>query len=111
MPKDPSRIDDILDQMKRTTPLGEQLQQAEIWEHWEELAGAQLAAHSRPKYVREKQLRVVVDSAVWMSKFGYRRWQVIKRINRMARRELISDIFLVLLGDGESLDDSDGGED
>lgn len=107
MPRDPSRIGDILNQMARTTPLGDQLQLAEIWERWEDLAGQQLAAHSRPKLVRDKQLRVKVDGAVWMNKFGYRKWQIIKRINRMARKELVSDIFLVLLADGESLDDEE----
>ena len=107
MPDKPSRIDEILRQMARTTPLGQQLEQAEIWEHWEQLVGAQLAAHSRPKQVREKQLRVKVDSTVWMNKFSYRKWQIIKRVNRMARKELVSDIFLVLLADGETLDGPD----
>lgn len=57
-------------------------------------------AHARPVSIKKGVLQVEVDSAVWMNKFSYRKWPILRRINRMARKELVHDIFLVLLEDG-----------
>jgi len=43
----------------------------------------------------------MVDSAVWMNKFSYRKWEIIRRINRQAGIELVSDLFLKLASDEE----------
>jgi len=101
----PAAVGEVLAELKKSSKLGEHLEHARIWEHWEELAGTQLSAHGRPMAVKDKQLRIEVESAVWMHKFSYRKWHLIKRINRMARKELVNDVFFVLLPDGESMDD------
>lgn len=108
MPKnDLTGIGDILQKLKKTTKLGKSLEIAQIWDNWEELAGKELAMHGRPQTVRDMQLRIEADSAVWMHKFSYHKWTLIKRVNRMAKKELINDIFVTLVGDGESIDDDD----
>jgi predicted nucleic acid-binding Zn ribbon protein len=101
----PTGINEILNTLKKTTALGKNLEQAEIWTHWTKLVGKELSEHGRPQSFKDKQLRIEVDSAVWMHRFTYKKWAIIKRINRMARKKLVDDIFLVLLGDGESLDE------
>lgn len=101
----PTGIGDILNTLKKQTPLGKLLEHAEIWEHWSEIAGPHLAEHGRPKTVKDGQLRVEVDSAVWMHKFNYHKWAIIKRVNRMARKELVSDMFFELVPDGEDVKD------
>lgn len=95
-------IDEILKGLTKNTSLGRTLEQAKIWEHWEELVGPALAAHGRPHSIKEKQLRVEVDSAVWMHKFSYRKWDIVKQINRFARNELVNEVFMILLEDGGS---------
>jgi predicted nucleic acid-binding Zn ribbon protein len=96
---DPTQVGKILDELKRTTELGEQLEKARIWDRWNELAGAHLAAHGRPKTIRDNVLYVEAESPVWMHRYALRKWEVIKRINRMAGRELVSDLFVVLSDD------------
>jgi len=103
-----SSVGDILQKMTRETPLGENLRQAEIWKHWETIAGPKLSRHGRPQSVRDMQLRIEVDSPVWMHKFSYRKWDIVRRINRMARREMINAVFLVLIADGESMEEEEG---
>ena len=93
---DLSSVGDILAGMKRSTKLGRQLELAQIWEHWEQLAGPRLAAHGAPYQVKDNTLRIRVDSAVWMDRYALSRWKIVGRINRMARKELVSDIFLAL---------------
>jgi predicted nucleic acid-binding Zn ribbon protein len=96
-------VGDILAKMKQTTELGKHLEHAEIWEHWPEIVGETVAKHARPKSIKDLQLRIEADSAVWMHKINYRKWQILKKINRLARKELVSDIYIVLLDDGESM--------
>jgi len=92
---------DILKNLIKTTPLGKVFEQAQIWDNWTEVAGKVLAEHGQPKDVRDQRLRVVVDSAVWMHKYSYCKWEIIRRINRMAGKELISDLFFLLADDAE----------
>jgi predicted nucleic acid-binding Zn ribbon protein len=106
---DPAGIGQILESMKAKTRLGKQLRQAQIWERWPELAGQYLCGHGHPLTVKDKTLHIEAYSAVWMHKFAYHKWDIIKRINAMAGQELVSDIF-ILLGDGAPAEPSqDGG--
>jgi predicted nucleic acid-binding Zn ribbon protein len=93
---DPKGIGEILEQLKRSTTLGEQLEFAEIWRRWPEVAGDPLFAHGQPRGVRDGRLYVEVESPVWMHKYAYARWDILARINAMAGRELVSDLFVVL---------------
>ncbi len=101
----PIAVGEILRKLKATTALGKHLEHAQIWEHWEEIAGKQLAQHTRPWAVRDGQLRIAAESSVWMNKIAYKKWTIIKRVNHIARKELVSDIFVVLLEDNETIRD------
>ena len=99
--KYPTKVGDVLTDLKQVTPLGKQLELAQIWERWPELAGPHLCDHGRPETVKGNVLHIEADSPVWMHKFAYRKWDLIKRINRMAGCELVSDIFVALRPDAE----------
>ena len=99
---DPKSVGDILQQLIHTTPLGKVLDQARIWESWPQLAGENLSKHGRPAGVKEQRLRVEVDSSAWMHKYSYCKWEIIRRINRMAGYEFVSDIFLILMTEEEA---------
>ncbi|NLE19964.1 MAG: DUF721 domain-containing protein [Clostridiales bacterium] len=108
--KQPESIADILAKMARQTSLGLNLEQAEIWEHWTELVGEHLAPHCSPHNIKDGQLRITVESTVWMHKASYIKWDLIKRINRMAGKELVSDIFFRLGSDEEDTPEEQGKE-
>ena len=99
----PKTVGEILGHLKKTSPLGKQLDQAKIWQRWPELAGEPLWMHGRPLGFRENTLYVEADSAVWMHKFAYRKWDIIGRVNRMAGHELISELFIVLKDEDSDL--------
>lgn len=100
-------VGDILAKMKKTTDLGKHLEHAAIWEQWPDIVGPTTAEHTRPQGVKDLQLRIEADSAVWMHKINYRKWQILKKINRLAGKELVSDIYIVLLADGEDMRDEE----
>lgn len=97
--RSPSSVGEILAGLMRKTGLGKQMDQARIWDQWEDLAGPHLAPHGRPHAVRDNTLLVEVDGAVWMNKYAYHKWDILKRINALFKRELISDIFIMLTPD------------
>ena len=104
---EPTSIGDILSGLKKTTKLGKNLEEAEIWQNWKAIAGPHLSSHGRPQSIREGCLRVEVDSPVWMHRYGYKKWEIIKRINSNAKKELVHDLFLILLAEEKSIDDEE----
>ncbi len=92
-------VGDILAKLVKKTGLGKQIDQARIWECWEDLAGANLHTHGRPRSIKDNTLIVEVDSPVWMNKYAYFKWDILQRVNRLAGKELVSDLFLVLSED------------
>jgi len=107
-PAGPTSVGDILSKLTVKSPLGKKLRQARIWDQWEDLAGPRLAPHGRPYAVRNKTLFIEVDSTVWMNRFSYSRWDILQRINLLYKRELISDIFVMLSPEAEAVDDEFG---
>lgn len=98
----PTGVGDILSSLKKTTALGKRLKEARIWHEWPSLAGKKLCTHGHPVVVKDKTLHVEAYSPVWVSKFAYFKWDIIKRVNLMAEQELISDIFVTLAEDEEA---------
>lgn len=98
-PKEPEGIGDILSKLVKKPTLSKAMLQARIWEEWEQLAGPVLSLHGKPHKIKDGMLTIFVDSPVWMNKFAYRKWEIIQRINRLSRRELVSDLFLELAPD------------
>ena len=94
-------VGDILQDLVKDTPLGESLEQARIWEQWEIIAGPRLAEHGRPVAIQDKKLRIEVDSTVWMNRYAFGKWGIIRRANGIAKKELVNDIFLLLMDEEE----------
>lgn len=92
----PVGVGDILASLTKKSPLGKRLQEAQIWQQWPSLAGPRLCEQGHPVTVRDKTLYIEAYSPVWAHKFAYHKWDIIKRVNRMANQELINDIFITL---------------
>lgn len=106
---EPEGVGDILDALKTSTGLGLKLQQAEVWDYWDEIAGEPYCRHATPHHLRDKRLVVAVDTPVWMHKLTYKRWDILEAINRRAGFELVSDIFFTLTPDDDPLPPHEGG--
>lgn len=98
----PTGVGDILGHLRETTGLGRQLEQAQIWEAWPQIVGKSMAPHGRPVTVKERTLYVEAESPVWMHRFAYCKWDIIKHINGLAKKELVSDVFITLADDDDA---------
>lgn len=96
----PRSAGDILGAMRQTPHLRAVFLRAAIWDHWPELAGKRLAAHAQPAGLRETTLIVEADSPAFMHRVAHEKWAIVRRINRMAKTALVTDLF-VRLGDGD----------
>jgi len=98
---DPQSLGELIAKLTTESKLGEHLEHAIIWNEWDHVVGKRLAPQCRPVGVKEGRLRVEVDNSVLMNKLAYRKWDMIGRINRKARKELVHDIFFVLADERE----------
>ncbi|MDP7639024.1 MAG: DUF721 domain-containing protein [Candidatus Hydrogenedentes bacterium] len=97
----PKAIGEILASLKESGKLSEHFEYARIWERWPEVVGSRLMPYGRPLRVRDKRLTIEIDGAVWMHRFSYRTREIIAGANRVAGREIVTDVFLVLAGEGQ----------
>jgi predicted nucleic acid-binding Zn ribbon protein len=101
-------VGDILRTLSVCSPLGEQLEQALIWERWPEIAGDPLYMHARPVSIKKSQLKVEAESSVWMNRLAFRKETIIRNINRLAKRRIVQDLFLALQDDERAQNEEDG---
>ena len=95
----PKAISEILASLKAKGELSGHFEHARVWERWPEIVGARLMPYGRPLRIREKTLTIEIDGAVWMHRFSYKTREIIAQANRIAGREIVSDIFLILAGE------------
>lgn len=107
---DPKDIANILKTLVSETALGRNLDEAKIWERWPEIAGMEFVVHGRPRGIRDGKLVIEVDSAVWMHKFAYKKAALIRKINAEIGRKIVSEIYLALSEDLESINPQDGAQ-
>lgn len=100
-------VSEILESLKQSSTLGRNLEEAQIWQRWPELAGMDFMAHGRPLGVRDGMLIIEVDSAVWMHKFAYTKRRLMRRINQAIGRDLVTEIYLTLTEDEKLRDPQD----
>jgi len=67
--------------------------EAEVFKAWTHLVDPQVTAHARPTGLRRGTLFVAVDSSVWLAEIvGYRRREILERLQHSFGRELIQRI-------------------
>lgn len=61
--------------------------------HWLEIAGEQIAAHTRPDQIRFKKLYLIVGNSVWLQQLMFLKPALLEKINEAAGSQLVSDII------------------
>jgi hypothetical protein len=90
----PSSLAEILKERFHALGLEKQLHQARVFSRWEEAVGSRIAAHSRPSYVRNGRLTVVVDSPAWSQQLSLLRPDLLRKIAGVLGVGVITDIYL-----------------
>jgi len=68
----------------------------QISEHWEEIVGPQIAAHTAPETLRFETLSLSVDSAPWMNQLTFFKKEIIEKTNQFLKKRQVREMFFRL---------------
>jgi hypothetical protein len=90
----PAAVGRLLADTFQGTPLARRLTEAGIWEAWDKVVGAQIAAQARPSTIRDGVLTVLVASAPWMQQLNFLKGEIRERLNSHLGTKVVRDIYL-----------------
>jgi hypothetical protein len=92
----------ILQSVVHRHGLSPKLLEHQLLQRWQDIAGAQIAAHSRPDQIRFRKLTLLVESSVWLHQLLFLKPSLIEKINARAGSSIVTDIILRVGEVGES---------
>lgn len=87
-------VSSILSRLAHKLGLETRLLEVQLKRRWTEIAGAQIAAHTRPDQIRFKKLSLLVENSVWLQQLTYLKPELLDKINDAADRKIVTDITL-----------------
>jgi len=89
-------LSDVLMSLIAQMNLQKEMTLYKISEHWEEIVGPQIAAHTAPESLRFETLSLSVDSAPWMNQLTFFKKDIVKNTNRFLQKNQIREVFFRL---------------
>ncbi len=74
-------IDDIIKGVFTDGKFGGSAQVAELWNHWKDIVGEDVAEHSYPEKIRDGKLHIKVDSPVWRQQLDLLKEEIKSKID------------------------------
>lgn len=87
-------IASVLSGIARRHGMEPKLLEHKLLKNWSEIAGEQVAAHTRPDQIKFKKLYLIAESSVWIQHLTFLKPELIEKINAAAGRSLITDVVL-----------------
>jgi len=87
-------IASVLSGIARRHGMEPKLLEHKLLKNWPEIAGEQIAAHTRPDQIKFKKLHLIAESSVWLQHLTFLKPELIEKINAAAGRSLITDVVL-----------------
>lgn len=99
--RDASPIADILARVTTQLDLGDPAAVSSLEEHWPDIVGKDISAHTRPGPLRDLRLTVYVDSAVWLNELRrYAKGKLLQKIREHVGANHVREILLAPDPDG-----------
>lgn len=86
------RIDEIIPRALKKRHVPYQAEDRRLCEIWEKAVGAEIAAQSRPGYVKRDTLFVRVANSVWMQQLHFLKADIIGKVNAHMEKPSLKDI-------------------
>ena len=88
----PTPLKDILENYLKKNKLQYKIKGYQTIYNWIEVVGEEIARHSHPIKIHGQTLFLRVESNVWANELNVRRGEIINKINRKAKEEIITEI-------------------
>jgi predicted nucleic acid-binding Zn ribbon protein len=95
MLKRPRSVGEVLAELLQQYGLADRLKEFDAVNCWAEIAGEQIASHTKAREVRDGALVVEVSSSAWRNQLFYLKAELIEQINKKIGKKVIHDILLV----------------
>lgn len=86
-------LGDLVDRLMKAYQLDGKLNELEVLSRWEEMMGKAVSTRTRNLYINGKVLIVELDSAVMREELSYGKNIIIERVNEVAGKQLITDVY------------------
>jgi len=90
--KDPENIGNIIGSVVDEMGIKRKLDASNIFNHWEEIAGKEIAKRSRLKRLDNMTLYISVTSATWANELSLMSEELAKKINSFAGQEIVKKV-------------------
>jgi predicted nucleic acid-binding Zn ribbon protein len=90
--KDVEDIGSVIDSVVEKMGINRKLNTSNIFNHWEDIAGKEIAKRSRPQKFVRKTLYVSVTSSTWANELSLMSEELIKKINSFAGEEVVKTV-------------------
>lgn len=87
-------VSSILTRVAHKLGLETRLLEFHLKRRWTEIAGAQIAAHTRPDQIRFKKLSLIVENSVWLQQLTFLKPTLLEKINESAGGKIMNEIVL-----------------
>ena len=93
---DPAGIKNLLAQLASQWGMQSPLEVARLFNSWEQIVGAEIAAKCRPTSLKDGLLKVRTESPAWASQFKYFGPEVAKQVNLQLGKPLVREVKIWL---------------
>jgi predicted nucleic acid-binding Zn ribbon protein len=92
-PKPAVAMDQLVPQVFKGLGLQERLQQSQVFYHWPDIVGKEVAKHAQPVSLRNKLLTVAVDHPVWLQELSrYHKPLLLQKVRDRIGKAAVKDI-------------------
>ena len=87
-------VSSILTRVAHKLGLETRLLEFQLKHRWPEIAGVQIAAHTRPDQIRFKKLTLIVENSIWLQQLTFLKPTLLEKINEAAGGKIVTEITL-----------------
>ena len=88
----PTPLAQVLEKMLEKKGLGGKLAQYALFEEWEKIVGASLAAKTEPLKIQGHQLVIGVEHSTWIQELQFMKPKLLEKIREMFPETTIKDL-------------------
>lgn len=96
--KDPLAIQQVLSQALRIKGIDKQIARYKFVLHWAEIVGADIAARSKPEFIRDRTLIIRVANSVWAQELTFHKAVILSRLKPYLEKEVMVDDIMFYVG-------------
>jgi predicted nucleic acid-binding Zn ribbon protein len=93
-PPGPRKLGEALDRVSRGLGLPPAAATARLVQAWPDVVGEAVAAHTRPRWVRDGILSLVVDDPVWAAQLRWLEGDLLARVAEVTGPDVVERITL-----------------